>query len=257
MSQATARNFSMRDPRTQTSSDLDFATGMESYFSLSLGTSVDKLRNFTKFVPRQALAQFLAKHEIFQNILLVHGHIVECGVFLGGGLMTWAQLSSIYEPVNHTRRIVGFDTFAGFPRLSQKDKGDNLDHAVPQGLTCPAYEDLLECIRLHDMNRVLGHIPRVELVTGDAQETIPQYLVKNPHLVVALLYLDFDLFEPTKIALETFVPRMPKGAILAFDELNQAAWPGETLAVMETIGVRNLRIRRFPTTPQLSFAVLE
>ena len=37
-----------------------------------------------------------------------------------------------------------------------------------------------------------------------------------------MLYLDFDLYAPTKAALETFLPRMPKGAILAFDELNQA-----------------------------------
>jgi hypothetical protein len=72
-----------------------------------------------------------------------------------------------------------------------------------------------------------------------------------------MLYLDFDVYEPTKVALETFLPRMPKGAILAFDELNQAAWPGETLAVLETVGLRNLRIQRFPYASGLSYAVLE
>ena len=71
------------------------------------------------------------------------------------------------------------------------------------------------------------------------------------------LYLDFDLYEPTKVAVETFLPRMPKGAILAFDELNQAAWPGETLAVLETVGLRSLRVQRFPFTPALSYAVLD
>ena len=97
----------------------------------------------------------------------------------------------------------------------------------------------------------------MELVVGDAMKTIPEYLQKNPHLVVAMLYLDFDLYEPTKLAIETFLPRMPKGAVLVFDELNQSQWPGETLAVMDTIGLRNLQIQRFPFTPQLSFAVLE
>ncbi|MDE2016823.1 MAG: hypothetical protein KGI57_03860, partial [Hyphomicrobiales bacterium] len=80
---------------------------------------------------------------------------------------------------------------------------------------------------------------------------------KNDHLVVALLYLDFDLYEPTKMAIETFVPRMPKGSIIAFDELNQKHWPGETRAVLDTVGLRNLRIRRFPFTPQISYAILE
>ncbi len=253
----TGEKFSMLDPRTQTERDCEFARGMESYFPRSLGTNVDKLRNFAKYVPRQELTRFLAKHELFRHVVRIHGHIVECGVFLGCGLMTWAQLSAIYEPVNHTRRVIGFDTFTGFPGMSGKDKGDNLDCAVPGGLATNAYEDLQECIRLYDLNRPIGHIPRVELVAGDAVGTIPTYVQNNPHVVVAMLYLDFDLYEPTKLAIQTFLPRMPKGAVLAFDELNDAAWPGETLAVLETAGLRNLRIQRFPFMPQLSYAVLE
>lgn len=125
------------------------------------------------------------------------------------------------------------------------------------GLPPHAYDDLRECVRLYDLNRFIEHIPRVELVVGDAMQTIPEYVENNPHLVVAMLYLDFDLYEPTKMAIETFLPRMPKGSILAFDELNQESWPGETMAVLETVGLRNLRIERFPFTPQLSFAVLD
>lgn len=125
------------------------------------------------------------------------------------------------------------------------------------GLPLHAYDDLRECVRLYDLNRFIEHIPRVELVVGDAMQTIPEYVENNPHLVVAMLYLDFDLYEPTKMAIETFLPRMPKGSILAFDELNQESWPGETMAVLETVGLRNLRIERFPFTPQLSFAVLD
>ncbi|MEM2969837.1 MAG: TylF/MycF/NovP-related O-methyltransferase [Candidatus Bathyarchaeia archaeon] len=253
----TLEMFSMFDPRNQTDKDVEFAKGMNTYFKNSIGTVMDKLRNFTKYVPRQTLSLFLAKHELFKNILNVHGHIIECGIFLGGGLMTWAQLSAIYEPYNHTRRIVGFDTFTGFPKLSHKDKEDQIIGAKEGGLTTNAYDDIKECIRLYDLNRPIGHIPRVEIVKGDAIETIPKYVENNPHVVVALLYLDFDLYEPTKVAIETFLPRMPKGSIIAFDELNQASWPGETLAVLETIGLRNLRIKRFTFTPQLSFAILE
>lgn len=252
-----SEHFSMLLPQNQTEKDVAFSQGMEEYFSRSMGTNMDKLRNFAKFVPRQALSQFLAKYELFQQALNVHGHIVECGVFLGGGLMTWAQLSAIYEPVNHVRRIVGFDTFTGFPEIGEKDRGCNPGYAVEGGLSTNAYEDLQEAIRLYDLNRPVGHIPRVELVVGDATQTIPEYVQNNPHLVIAMLYLDFDLFEPTRVAIETFLPRMPKGAVIAFDELDQAAWPGETLAVLETVGLRNIRIRRFPYTPQLSYAVLE
>lgn len=160
---------------------------------------------------------------------------------MGGGLMTWAQLSAIHEPYNHTRRIVGFDTFAGFPSLAQQDAtaaDASLSFAKVGGLAVQGIEDdIRHAVSLYDLNRPLGHIERVELVKGDAQETIPAYLEENKHTVVALLYLDFDLFEPTLAALTTFLPRMPKGAVLVFDELNHKYWPGETLC--STSSTRN------------------
>ena len=249
--------FSMVDPTHQTEADVTFVRELDQYFPQSLGTTVDKLRNFAKFVPRQSLSLFLAKHEMFKHVLRVHGHIIECGVYLGGGIATWAQLSSIFEPVNHVRRVVGFDAFTGFPEIGDKDCDRSLDYVHVGGLATHAQDDLTQWAKLYDLNRPLGHIPRIELVCGDAVETIPQYVQDNPHLVVAMLYLDFDLYEPTKVAIEQLMPRMPKGAVVAFDELDQKSWPGETQAVLDSVGLRHLRIERFPYTPQLSFAVLD
>ena len=250
-------NLSLYDVRKQTEKDRQYAEQLQAYFAGSLGAPLDKLRNFAKYVPRQVLTTYLARYELFKKVLDVHGAFVECGVFLGHGLMTWANLSAIFEPYHHVRRIIGFDTFAGFSTISEEDLGDNTDQAIVGGMAASAYDDLQECIRLYDLNRPIGHIPRVELVKGDAVQTIPQYARDNKHLVVALLYLDFDVYEPTKAALETFLPYMPKGAVIAFDELNQAAWPGETLAVFESVGLRNLRIQRFPFASALSYAMLD
>lgn len=250
-------SYSIRDARTQTGADDAYAQGLAKYFAQGMGAPVDKLRNFPKYVPRQTLSLFLAKNELFKKVLDVHGSIVECGVYLGSGLMTWAQLSAIYEPYNHVRRIVGFDSFSGFPSLSDADKGADQTYAVSGGLAVDAKADIERSAGLYDLNRPLGHIPRVELAVGDATVRIKQYVEENPHLVVALLYLDFDIYEPTKAALEHLLPRMPKGAVLAFDELCQKAWPGETRAVNEIVGLRNLRVQRFPFTPQLSYAVLD
>jgi len=253
-----AESFAMRDPRTQTDRDREYLSGLQRYFPRSLGTDVDKLRTFSKYVPRQDLSILLAKNDVFRQVIDVHGAIIECGVYLGGGLMTWAQLSAIYEPYNHNRRVLGFDTFTGFSDVGANDSsGTENPQAHVGGLSAPAYEDLQECIRLYDLNRPLGHVTRVNLVQGDATLTIPGYVQDNRHLVVALLYLDFDVYEATKVAIETFLPRMPKGAVIAFDELNQSAWPGETLAAMDAVGLRNLRIRRFPYTPSICYAVLD
>jgi hypothetical protein len=140
--------FTLTDTRAQTTRDCEYADALETYFERSPGTNVEKLRNFAKFVPRQTLSLFLAKNALFQQIVGIHGHIVECGVFLGGGLMTWAQLSAIYEPVNHVRRIIGFDTFDGFVELDEKDRGDNTEYAVTGGLRASVQADIEEAARL-------------------------------------------------------------------------------------------------------------
>ena len=215
-----------------------------------------KLENFPKYVRRQHLKRFLAMYEIFKLILPVKGSIVECGVFRGFSVMAWAKLSAILEPENLTRRIYGFDTFAGFPSVVGEDR-TGAGSAEPGEFQTTSYEELLELIRVHDQDRFLGHLPKVQLIRGDATKTIPEFLQQNNHTLVSLLFLDFDLYEPTKVALEQIVPRMPKGSILAFDELDNPIWPGETKALLDTLPVNRLGIRRLEWDPYIGYAILE
>jgi hypothetical protein len=251
----------MHDPRTQAAFDLASRSALEDYFNNSPGSATEKLENFAKYVPRQNLARFLARYEIFRLIKDIQGSIVECGVLFGGGLMSFAKLSTILEPYNFQRRIIGFDTFTGFPAIHAADlKGKSerkSAHLKKHGFAAEgAYEDILRAIELYDVSRFLNHFPKVSVVKGDFGKTAPQYLTDHPHLVVSCLYLDFDIYQPTKIALDLFLPRMPKGAVLCFDELNEEAFPGETIAVMEKLELNTLRIRRFEFEPRISYAVI-
>ena len=45
---------------------------------------------------------------------------------------------------------------------------------------------------------------------------------------------------------------MPKGAIIIFYEINSHGLPGETMALEETMGIRNLRIERFSFDTKIS-----
>ena len=173
--------------------------------------------------------------------------------------MAWAHLSSILEPVNYLRQIIGFDTFSGFAGLDKKDGGGTSEHLRSGGFDAgeDAETDLRQAIDLYDVNRLMNHIPKVSLVRGDVGQTLPAYLEENPHLVVALLHLDADLYEPTRATLELLRPRMPRGAIIVFDELNMKLFPGETLATMEVLGVDNLQLRRFPYATSMSYAVID
>jgi len=251
----------MHDPRTQAGFDMASRELLEQYFTESTGSVTERLENFAKYVPRQNLARFLARYEIFKLIKDVQGSIVECGVLFGGGLMSFAKLSAILEPYNFQRRIIGFDSFTGFPSVSENDlKGlpeRKSAHLKEHGFAAPdAYADIKRSIELFDVSRFLNHFPKVHLAKGDFSKTAPKFLEDHPHLVVSCLYLDFDIYEPTKIALQLFLPRMPKGAVLVFDELNEEAFPGETLAVLEGVNLNTLRVRRFDFEPRISYAII-
>jgi hypothetical protein len=246
-----------KDPSTNTKNDFDYLSSVEKYFEESQGSISEKLENFAKYSSRQSLTRFIDRYEMFKQVLNVQGSIIECGVLLGGGLMSFAQFSSILEPINLQRKIIGIDTFSGFPNVSTRDTKGKSQFAKVGGYNANSYEDLMKCIELYDSNRFINHMPKMELVKGDATKTIPKYIKDNPHLIVSLLYLDFDLYEPTKVALENIVPRMPKGAIIGFDEINMKAWPGETEAVLETLGIKNLRIKRSSFSSVSCYAVIE
>ena len=216
-----------------------------------------KVANFSKYVRRQNIARFLVQSELFKRQLNVKGSIVECGVHHGGGVMTWAKLSSTLEPYNYHRRVVGFDTFDGFPSVTAEDTKRHPN--VKVGMFSEGYDvygELNSCIQEYDANRFLGEVKKIELVKGDANITIPKYIEDNPHFLVSLLYLDFDIMDPTRTAIQNFLPRMPKGAIIAFDELNNPDWPGETLAFLETMNVRHHELNCFEYEPNISYIKL-
>lgn len=248
-----------REVGRSTEREASFREQLDSYATHSAGTAFEKFENFPKYITRQSTARYLALYEIFKMILPVQGDIIEGGVNWGGGMMWFAQTSAALEPFNLQRRIIGFDTFSGFPALDTSD----LQHAEAGkehragGYEANSFDELMHCVQLYDQNRAIGHVPKVRLIQGDACQTMPQYLAENPHTLVSLLHLDFDIYSPTKAAIETFLPRMAKGAVILFDELNCPKWPGETLAVLEALGIRDLRIQRFPFEPYISFAVLE
>ena len=215
-----------------------------------------KLANFPKYVRRQNVARFLTQYEIFKQIIDIKGSIVECGVHHGGGVMTWAKLSSTLEPYNYHRKIIGFDTFEGFPSVNAVDQNRP---EVKEGLFREDYDtfaELSDCIKEYDANRFLNDIPKIELVKGDANVTIPHYIADNKHLLISLLYLDFDIYQPTVTALKALLPRMPKGAVVAFDEVNNPHWPGETTALLECLDMNKYRLQCSPFEPNISWIVL-
>lgn len=222
-----------------------------------------KLSNFEKYVPVRDISRFMARYELFKKIKDVKGSIIECGVHRGGGVMAWAKMSSALEPYSLNRKIIGFDTFSGFSAVNEEDLIKNSeivnDELKEGGWSAESdiFSEMHDCIKEYDADRLFGGKSKIELVKGDAVKTIPEFVANNQHLVVSLLFLDFDLYEPTKVALETLVPRIPKGGIIVFDQINNPVWPGETVAMMEYFGSLNkLDIRKLDFECNIAYMVI-
>jgi len=203
--------------------------------------------NVGLYCTRQALSRVLYMHDLYRQIIEVHGSIMEFGVRWGHNLALFSSFRGIYEPYNYSRKIIGFDTFGGFPSVAAKDGGAVAtgDYGVTE-----SYEShLSQILDIHQSLSPLSQIQKYELVKGDAEKTLSEYLDRNPHTIVSLACFDFDLYAPTNACLEMILPRVPKGGIIAFDELNHPQFPGETIAVLETIGLQKYRLHRSPLNP--------
>ena len=200
---------------------------------------------------RNSIARIIYYHDLYQKNLSVPGVICEFGVHWGAGLSTLLNLRSILEPYNHSRHIFGFDTFEGFRNADAKDGNEARDGDYA---SYTKYEDTLaQILQYHESIAPFSEVKKHSLIKGDVLETVPKWLQENPHISISMAIFDMDIYLPTKVTLELILDRMPKGALLVFDEFNCPFFPGETQAVHEVLGIRNLRLQKHPLHTYCAF----
>ncbi|HCN46406.1 MULTISPECIES: TylF/MycF/NovP-related O-methyltransferase [Pseudomonas] len=195
------------------------------------------------FANRIAVTAALSRIELFKMVQDIPGAIVECGVYKGNSLMLYMQLSMILEPYAINRSIIGFDTFQGFASIDQKEDPADINESMFSDTDETLIQDMIDA---NDLVRPVNRIPRCEIVKGDILETVPAFVKTRPDLVVAMLILDTDLYSSTKVALETFLPYMPKGAIVVLDEVAYRNFPGETAALRDVLDLNKVELKRLP-----------
>jgi hypothetical protein len=192
----------------------------------------------------QTLGTRLAVFEIMKQCLNIPGHIAEFGCWNGGNLMFIAKVLQLLQP-NTYKHIYGFDSFEGLQTFSSEDEESRGLLGKYKG-----NEELLRTvIDFFEMDEW------VHLLKGDALETIPQFQKDFPHLMFSLAYIDFDLYEPCRVALEYVGRRIAPGGIIVFDEALTHFWPGEGKALIEFLAekgageyaMHNITFARQPT----------
>jgi len=218
----------------------------------------DILQNLGLFLSSKNLSRILFMDHIYQLITDTHGVIFDFGTRWGQNMAVFAALRGIYEPFNRHRKIVGFDTFTGFPKITEKDNKE-CDIMHEGGLACSEnYVDYLDKVmQFQEGDNPVSHIKKYEIRAGDASVEAKKYLEEFPETIISLAFFDFDIYEPTKSCLEIIKPYLIKGSLLAFDELADRDSPGETLALKEVFNLNDTRLKRFPYTSRISYFIIE
>ena len=171
----------------------------------------------------QTIGSRLFAYEAIKRTINIPGHIVEFGVFKGSNLLYMAKVLRLLQPSTH-KLVFGFDTFEGLPDSTDKD-GNFAKEMVGELV---GNEKLIrEAISLYELEAWC------HLIVGDAVQTIVEFEEEKPEVLVSLAWIDFDLYEPTVVALDFLSRRLAVGGVIIFDEAINVWWPGETTAMLE------------------------
>jgi O-methyltransferase len=156
----------------------------------------------------------------------IPGDFVECGVWKGGssGLMALAA-----EQTN--KKIHLYDSFEGLPEPSEKDGTDAADYSA--GANTGHMKTIGKCVgTLTEVKKLMEeklHIEPSRLVyhVGWFKDTLSKW----PPNSIALLRLDGDWYESTRLCLEFLYPAISAGGFIIIDDY--FCWRGCALAVDE------------------------
>ena len=211
-------------------------------------TPLELINGFPIYARRTTIKRFLAHYELFRKTIGLPGDIVELGVFRGHSLLTFANFLEARNIGDRTKKVWGFDNFAGFKALAPEDGPEYPHvHKIPGDFSPGDHlAALQEAITIFDADRFVPWKKRIELVIGDVEETVPRFVAENPGLRISLLHFDIDLYGPTRAGLEHLFPRVGPGGVVIFDEYGVLEWGGESTAVEEYLAGQGYRIRKFP-----------
>jgi O-methyltransferase len=131
----------------------------------------------------------------------IPGAVVECGVLDGGtsALMAFATAQS-------GRPVHMFDSWSGLPKSTAEDKEEGKKW---EGQLVGSQHRVMKC-----MEKLKIDQQRLNFHVGWFHETFPKTEVPT----VALLHIDCDYYEPTKLCLDTWYPRLAPGGFIQFDD---------------------------------------
>jgi O-methyltransferase len=164
------------------------------------------------------------------------GAIVECGVYKGGSAAVMTLAAS------PQREVWLFDSFEGLPEPTAEDGAMAVEYAGQRA--SGALEPIGQCVGPLDVVKELFFEKldidpsRVHIRQGWFQDTLP--IAKNEIGPIAVLRLDGDWYDSTKVCLENLYDLVIAGGFVLIDDYGY--WEGCRRAVDEFLASRKLEV---------------
>ena len=185
--------------------------------------------------------------------LQVEGDFVECGVAAGAQI---GVMGHVLQKFNSNKRIYAFDSYQGIPLAGKfDDQQPGIGALDPNRYVPENTRELLKSsgITVHSLANVrqnIGNNWRLDInkynfIEGWFQDTLP---VVAPQIrKIALLRLDGDLYESTKVCMDYLHDKIQKGGYVIVDDY---ALLGCQTAIKEYFDEHGLEYELKPVNPQ-------
>jgi len=166
------------------------------------------------------------------------GVFAECGVWRGGCA---AIMASVSKKAQSSRKIWLFDSFEGLPEPTTKDGQVAKDYA--QNRAGGKLKTINKCVGpLDDAKEIFFNVLKIDpnnvvIKKGWFQDTLP--VAKKEIGPIAILRLDGDWYESTKICLDNLYDNVTSGGYVVVDDYGH--WEGCKKAIDEFIAGRKIK----------------
>jgi hypothetical protein len=149
----------------------------------------------------------IAHQELYRKVSQLEGSVVKCGV-TEEGIKQFAMLTKLMG-VNTIQNVIAFERTPTPGRVTNTKKGFSNPEATIQ-TRLHQEQFLKKACRKETINDI-------DFITGNLNDSIPNYVMENPEMKIAYLTIDFDEYESTLTSLQFFYPRLVHGGLLILD----------------------------------------
>ena len=202
----------------------------------------DENKRLIEFINDYSLTPLIRRWTLIKSVHyinknMINGDIVECGIWRGGNLFLAKKIQDTYYK-NIKRKLYGYDTFEGMPEPSKYDGFKAIKvyqnfKKKNEPWTKASIEDVTKSTK-----QLFSSDSDFHFIKGKVEDTL--YNKNNLPKNIAILRLDTDFYESTKIELEILYPLLVEKGVLIIDDYGD--FPGCRKAVDEYFIDKNVLI---------------